>query len=324
MAAGLTRALTRVVASIGKSGISGTLAGMSEEVAGYPLDIVSTRMKIHREAAKQGTFSVMKNIVKHEGFKGLFSGLASPLAGSALLNAVLFGGYERSLAHFQKTFFKSEHGHPMTALPLPYYFYAGAIGGLASTIVTCPVDVVKNKMQVMGLGHGSSAASNSVKQLTTFDVFKSTMRTGGLRGIYLGMVPTLLRDVPGYGVYFFVYESLKRQFGISEHDNEGSENGSSHGGANIATVILSGGLAGMVYHASVHPIDVCKSIIQIQETDDKGRPKQFKNIFQCANAIYKSHGLKGFAGGIGPTVLRSFPASGIGFAVYELVIKLLP
>ena len=59
--------MTRAVASVGKSGISGTLAGMSEEVAGYPLDIVKTRMQVHEHAAKQGAFTVLKNIVKHEG-----------------------------------------------------------------------------------------------------------------------------------------------------------------------------------------------------------------------------------------------------------------
>jgi hypothetical protein len=36
--AGATRAFTRAIASIGKSGISGTMAGMAEEVSGYPLD----------------------------------------------------------------------------------------------------------------------------------------------------------------------------------------------------------------------------------------------------------------------------------------------
>jgi hypothetical protein len=59
--------LTRAVASFGKAGISGTFAGMSEEIAGYPLDLVKTRMQVHPESAMQGTFAVLKNIIKHEG-----------------------------------------------------------------------------------------------------------------------------------------------------------------------------------------------------------------------------------------------------------------
>jgi solute carrier family 25 carnitine/acylcarnitine transporter 20/29 len=255
--------------------------------------------------------------------------LASPLAGSALLNAVLFGAYERSLSQFQKYFIRNEEGYSIGPIPLHYYFYAGAIGGLASTFVTCPVDVVKNKMQVMGLGHGYSATSSGAegakkkKSLTTFDVFKLTLRTGGIRGIYLGMVPTLYRDIPGYGVYFFVYEGLKRKLGItgSEHEALG---GSTHEGANIFTVIFAGGTAGMIYHGATYPIDVVKSVIQIQKTDEKGRPIEFKGTADCFKQIYRLYGWKGFINGIGPTVIKSFPASGVGFAVYEITLKLLP
>jgi hypothetical protein len=85
--------------------------------------------------------------------------LASPLIGAAFLNAVLyvlyylfdqcinddndnrFGTYERSLAHFQKTYVTKAEGHPDPLLGIHYYLYAGAIGGAASTLVTCPVDV---------------------------------------------------------------------------------------------------------------------------------------------------------------------------------------
>jgi hypothetical protein len=40
--AGIMRAATRSIMSFGKTGISGTLAGLSEEFAGYPLGIFQT------------------------------------------------------------------------------------------------------------------------------------------------------------------------------------------------------------------------------------------------------------------------------------------
>jgi solute carrier family 25 carnitine/acylcarnitine transporter 20/29 len=82
--------------------------------------------------------------------------------------------------------------------------------------------------------------------------------------------------------------------------------------------------AGMIYHASTYPFDVVKSVIQTQPTNEQGKPLAYKNMVDCMKHIYAREGWKGFTKGIGPTVIRSFPASGAGFAVYELTLKLLP
>lgn len=311
--------------SFGKSGISGTLAGMSEEFAGYPLDIVKTRMQVHAHAASRGTFGVMKDIIAHEGVSGLFRGLGPPLLASAVINSAMFSSYEKSLSFLQrqyvlKTIPEKEitNRHIESAvIPLQYYFLAGTTGGLASSVITCPVDVVKNKMQVMGLGHGAPVPDSKVPG--SIDVFRQVLKEGGIRGVYLGMVPTLMRDLPGYGVYFICYEAIKRQFsGLSKDE------GDAHGhGVGFVPIVLAGGAAGTIMHASVHPLDVIKSVIQTQPTEN-GKPTLYKGVFDCIKQIYKVEGWQGFTKGLLPTCLRAFPASAIGFVVYEATLKLLP
>jgi hypothetical protein len=62
----------------------------------------------------------------------------------------------------------------------------------------------------------------------------------GPQGLYLGYVPTLWRDVPGYALFFGSYELLKREFAkipifrkahVPEPENEHKHgHGGGHGG----------------------------------------------------------------------------------------------
>jgi len=56
--------LLRIFAGFGKI-LPGTFSGISEEVAGYPLDIVKTRMQV--QVKPENTYTVLKNIIKNEG-----------------------------------------------------------------------------------------------------------------------------------------------------------------------------------------------------------------------------------------------------------------
>jgi hypothetical protein len=42
------------------------------------------------------------------------------------------------------------------------------------------------------------------------DVARKLAATKGIRGIYQGLAPTILRNLPGNASYFFVYEYFKR------------------------------------------------------------------------------------------------------------------
>lgn len=136
-------------------------------------------------------------------------------------------------------------------------------------------------MQVMGLGHGAPT-DPGVKVPSSMDVFKKVVRDGGIRGAYLGMVPTLATQVPGYGIYFFVYEAMKRQL-----SKLGGAQEESHGGGHdvgFASVVVAGGTAGTVSHFFTHPLDVVKSVIQTQPTE-KGKPLTYSGMTDCIKQV---------------------------------------
>ena len=62
-------------------------------------------------------------------------------------------------------------------------------------------------MVCMQAGSASSTAKPG-----PFTVIRQVVSAGGYRALYRGMVPTLLREVPGSCVMFSVYEASKQAF----------------------------------------------------------------------------------------------------------------
>jgi solute carrier family 25 folate transporter 32 len=88
---------------------------------------------------------------------------------------------------------------------------AGAAGGFTSGFITCPLDVIKTKLQAQG----GFRASNK----TTHVVYRGLIGTGrviwreeGLRGMYRGLGPIILGYLPTWAVWFTVYGRSKEYF----------------------------------------------------------------------------------------------------------------
>lgn len=287
---------------------------MAEETAGYPLDLVKTRMQAHGDHPT-GAMGILRETVQKEGVRGLFKGLGPPFLASSITTATIFGSYAHAVD------FLHERYGSRGEVRLAHVALAGAVAGFAQAFILCPVDVIKNRMQVGGFGHGGAAGPGNM------EMAREVIATRGWRGLYLGMVPTLWRDVPGYAVFFASYEFLKRSFaalpflraapGAAEGADDDPHGA---GGLSPVAVILAGGVAGMAYHTATYPFDVVKTRIQIQA----GPTPTYKGTLDCFRILYRQGGAGALFKGYVPTVLRSFPANAVGFLVYELTLRFLP
>ena len=106
-------------------------------------------------------------------------GAPAPVLGYGALNALLFVSYNRTLILLHDNV-----SSPSSGLNV---WVAGAVGGLATWVVSAPTELVKCRAQ--------TSSGDSSSWSITRDVFK----TEGLRGLYLGGVVTSLRDSIGYG-----------------------------------------------------------------------------------------------------------------------------
>ena len=76
----------------------------------------------------------------------------------------------------------------------------------------------------------------------------------------------------------------------------------------------------MIYHGTTYVFDVIKTRIQIQSPGNE----IYTGTLDCGRKIVAREGVAGLFRGFAPTVIRAFPASAAGFAVYEMALKLMP
>lgn len=90
----------------------------------------------------------------------------------------------------------------------------GALAGAASGVVTCPLDVIKTKLQAQG-SFRSQENGSTTRNVTeaTYRGMTGTARTilkqDGLRGFYRGLEPMLIGYLPTWAVYMGVYGAAK-------------------------------------------------------------------------------------------------------------------
>jgi len=210
------------------------------------------------------------------------------------------------------------------SLSIKQLFLAGAITGIFLSFVLTPIELIKCRMQVQARrldllkalksqnkGPSEIAAfQNQIGMIykNTYDCFKTSVRTEGLRGMYRGVSLTLLRDVPGNAMWFGLYELGKRFFAYK--NNIPLED------ITITHMMASGGLAGFGYWITCMPADTLKSIVQTDNTDIKIRKKL------SIISLYKSVGYKSLYRGIYPTLLRAMPSNAVIFSSYELLSRM--
>jgi hypothetical protein len=93
--------------------------------------------------------------------------------------------------------------------------FSGAMGGFMSGIATCPLDVIKTKLQAQGAFRKALVEGGKASTGVIYKGFRGSVgtiwREEGLRGFYRGLGPIVMGYLPTWGVYFYVYEGLKKR-----------------------------------------------------------------------------------------------------------------
>lgn len=319
---------------------AGYISGAVGIVIGNPLDILKVRLQASSSSAGNPTSTTPSSLPAQPSpsasssaltlLRKFSTGTAAPILGYGALNALLFVSYNRSEDLLNRAFSPhgSSHSPPSsngstTGSNLWTTFLAGAIGGLATWVVSTPTELVKCRVQLSTSPHASS-----------WEITKRVLRTeGGLRGLYFGGTVTALRDSVGYGFYFWSYELTTRWMEQWSRAHEGQQGGN-FTGSETAKVLLCGGLAGIVTWASIFPLDVIKTRVQAQvlgagtiavvtgESSPLLRspaPKRLGAI-EVARDAYREGGLRVFFRGLAVCSVRAFIVNAVQWATYEWIM----
>jgi solute carrier family 25 folate transporter 32 len=103
-------------------------------------------------------------------------------------------------------------------VPKPYInSICGAAAGVASGVVTCPLDVIKTKLQAQGSfrqqqHHSQGVPSSAAVYRGLVGTARTIVRQDGIKGMYRGLGPMILGYLPTWAVYMSIYDMAKTSY----------------------------------------------------------------------------------------------------------------
>ena len=276
--------------------ISGSFAGMASVLSGQPLDMIKIRMQTN-PTEYHSIFKTAKSVFNHDGLNGFYKGTLSPLCGMSFVIAIQFASNETG-----KNFFKRQNKNSnLQHDKLSFYqiICSGIFSGLCVAFAVCPSDLFRIKMQAQD-------KNSTVKYQNTIHCAKQIFQINGIRGIYQGLITTMLRECPGLTFYYGIYENLVK---LSLKKYKTKEN------IPFYFIMFFGSLAGIGFWFGGYPFDVIKSRIQADDINNR----KYKSILDAFRKIKNECGYAGFYKGLTPCLLRAPLTGALTFLTYETV-----
>ncbi|XP_011879865.1 PREDICTED: mitochondrial folate transporter/carrier [Vollenhovia emeryi] len=183
------------------------------------------------------------------------------------------------------------------------YFVAGISGGVVSTLMLHPLDLIKIRFAVND-GHTSSAPRyNGLK-----NALAQIVKTEGVRGLYRGVTPNVLGSGSSWGFYFFFYNTIKSSI----------QGGNSKKPLGPSMHMFAAADAGVLTLLMTNPIWVVKTRLCLQYADDVklAESKKYRGMVDALKKIYRTEGIRGLYKGLVPG-LFGVSHGAIQFMAYE-------
>ncbi|KAL3510736.1 hypothetical protein ACH5RR_030137 [Cinchona calisaya] len=303
-AAGDFRSAREIICDAGAGAAAGAIAATFV----CPLDVIKTRLQVHGlpETAHPGyrgsvIITSLQNIVRNEGFRGLYRGLSPTLAALLPNWAVYFTvyGHLKSLLHF--------HVDSSGQLTIAANMIAASGAGATTAIAANPLWVVKTRLQTQGMKQGVVPYHGILSAL------RRIAHEEGIRGWYSGLLPSLA-GIGHVAIQFPAYEHMKSY--LAKMNNK-KINELSPGEVAIASSISK-----IVASVMTYPHEVVRS--RLQEQGQVRNPEiHYAGVIDCIKKISLRDGLPGFYRGCAANLLRTTPSAVITFTTYEMINRFL-
>lgn len=130
---------------------AGAIAGVSEVLVMYPLDVVKTRAQL-LVGQHVGTFASLRNIVQQEGVRRLYRGIVPPILMEAPKRATKFGANDLWGKFYRRIFNVEKMTQSLSIL-------TGASAGATETFMVVPFELIKIRLQDKKSAHLYSGES---------------------------------------------------------------------------------------------------------------------------------------------------------------------
>ncbi|XP_012288153.1 tricarboxylate transport protein, mitochondrial [Orussus abietinus] len=281
--------------NIGLKGIiAGGITGGIEIMITYPTEYVKTQLQLDGKSGADkkytGIWDCLTKTVKNRGILGLYKGLSVLLYGSIPKSAVRFGAFESA----KKRLVDSEG-----KLSPQGKFLAGVCAG------TCEAILAVTPMETIKVKFINDQRSANPRYKGFFHGVSLIVKESGIKGVYQGLAPTILKQGSNQAIRFFIMETAKDWY-------KGGDNNKSVPKLMVGTF---GAIAGAASVFGNTPIDVVKTRMQGLEAS------KYKNSWDCVVKIWTKEGPGAFYKGTVPRLSRVCLDVAITFMIYDSVME---
>ncbi|KAJ5420240.1 hypothetical protein N7465_002759 [Penicillium sp. CMV-2018d] len=279
---------------------AGAVAGVSEILIMYPLDVLKTRIQLQTGPPVPGVdhyngmFDCFRKIVKNEGASRLYRGISAPILMEAPKRATKFAANDSWGAFYRNLFGVDKQTQGLATL-------TGATAGATEAFVVVPFELVKIRLQDKAQAH---------KYNGMFDVVKKIVAAEGPLAMYNGLESTMWRHVLWNAGYFGCIFQVRAQLPAVEPGNKNQQT------RNDLIAGSVGGITGTILNT---PMDVVKSRIQ-NTSKVPGQVAKYNWAWPALGTVMKEEGFAALYKGFTPKVLRLGPGGGILLVVYTGVM----
>jgi len=308
--------------------IAGAGGGFIASVATCPLDVVKTKLQAQRATFGQadylGISGTVRNIIQHDGLRGLYRGLGPTILGYLPTWAIYFAVYDGIKTRFGELPLgidppvakSSERLYPapsakgyqpiMREHPWSLHILSAMAAGAASTICTNPLWVIKTRFMTQ--------SRDETRYRHTFDAAITIYRSEGIRAFYRGLLPALL-GIAHVAVQFPLYEQLK--IIAQRHSPDRS--------LSVFSILFCSAVAKMTASVATYPHEVVRTRLQTQRQLllPTGAPRKRSGVIRTTRKIIHFEGWRGLYKGLSVNLIRTVPNSAVTMMTYELLMRQL-
>jgi len=276
--------------------MAGAVAGVSEILVMYPLDVVKTRVQIQSHVPVPGVdhysgmLDCIKKIVKNEGASRLYRGISAPILMEAPKRATKFAANDEWGKFYRNMFGVAKMNQSLSIL-------TGASAGATEAFVVVPFELVKIRLQ------DKAQAANYSGPL---DVVRKIVRAEGPLALYQGLESTMWRHILWNAGYFGCIFQVRAMLPANPTNQKSVQ---------VRNDLISGAIGGTIGTVLNTPLDVVKSRIQ-NTTKIPGQVPKYNWAFPALGTVLKEEGFGALYKGFIPKVLRLGPGGGILLVVF--------
>lgn len=273
--------------------VASVTAGCTATFLGHPLDCIKVRLQAQQRPGLT-TLSCALEMLKIEGPRAFFRGLGPPLLEKVLGSTLMFVAFEEARRRL-----------PDTAAGA---LLAGALSGVATSVLSTPTDWVKVQAQI--------------RSVSVRTVLADVLHAGALRSLpstlFTGHVMNMLREGVFTAVYLGLYARLKTAF--ITPPPAGGVGATPSAAPPLHLVAAASATTGALAWASAFPFDSVKSMQQAQPAFVSGKRSSARSsVSGAAAALWQQGGVSAFYRGLSASTARAVLVTCSRLFTYEWV-----